>query len=72
MNDPTSESAEQPKPPILRVIRGGVPTEEELAALVAVIAARAAGSGASEPEPLRRPLSAWVASGLVKGTRTKV
>jgi hypothetical protein len=55
----------------LRVIRGGEPTDEELAALTAVIAKRSAGAGATEPQPLRKPLSAWVASGLTKGTRTK-
>jgi hypothetical protein len=57
--------------PTLRVIAGGEPTDEELAALVAVLSARPTDA-ASEPQPLRRPLSAWVASGLVKGTRTKV
>lgn len=68
MNDP-----DEPKPPMLRVIRGGEPSPEELAALVAVVAARAASGGDDEePEPLRKPLSPWVASGLVKGTRTKV
>jgi hypothetical protein len=67
-----SVEPEDPKPPLLRVIRGGQPTDEELAALVAVVAASAAGGGTTEPQPLRKPLSAWVASGLVKGTRTKV
>ena len=63
--------------PLLRVVRGSA-TPEELAALVAVVAAR--GSAAVEPEPapvshwgsraslLRRPLphgpGAWQASGL--------
>jgi hypothetical protein len=56
--------------PLLRVIAGGEPTDEELAALVAVLSARPSGE-APEPQPLRRPLPAWVASGLVKGTRTK-
>jgi hypothetical protein len=67
-SDTTEEPA--PKPPVLRVIKGGEPTDEELAALVAVLSAR----GGAEPEPerrLREPLSAWVASGLIKGTRTK-
>jgi hypothetical protein len=57
--------------PTLRVIAGGEPTDEELAALTAVLMTR----GDSEPQndqPLRQPLPAWVASGLVKGTRTKV
>ena len=58
-------------PPRLTVINGGEPTDEELAALVAVIALRDGGP-AVEEKPLRQPLSAWVASGLVKGTRTKV
>jgi hypothetical protein len=55
----------------LRVIRGGEPSNEELAAVVAVLAARAA-EPEEPPAALRRPLSPWVASGLVKGTRTKV
>jgi hypothetical protein len=55
----------------LRVINGGEPSGEELAALVSVLAARAAEPD-EPPAPLRQPLSPWVASGLVKGTRTKV
>ncbi len=77
-------SADRPAPgeltparPLLRVVRGN-PSPEELAALLALVAAR--GSGAEQPEPappsrwasraagLRRPLSpgpgAWRASGL--------
>jgi hypothetical protein len=42
--------------PTLRVVSGH-PTAEELAALVAVLAARS-GNGAGEPEP-PRPASAW-------------
>ena len=61
--------ADDPKP-VLRLIAGGEPTDEELAALVAVLSARPVGS-TPEPQPLRRPLPPWVASGLVKGTRTK-
>jgi hypothetical protein len=61
----------EPQRPLLRVIRGGEPTPEELAALVAVITAGSGGAAAA-PEKLREPLSAWVASGLVNGTRTKV
>ena len=63
------------QPPLLRVVRG-TPSAEELAALVAVVAARASGGG--EPEPPARPLwgrpvlrpdltpgpGAWRASGL--------
>ncbi|HTR69644.1 MAG TPA: acyl-CoA carboxylase subunit epsilon [Mycobacteriales bacterium] len=56
-------------PPLLRVVRGGEPTPEEVAALVAVLSTRPGGEAG--PEPLRTPLPAWVASGLVKGTRTK-
>ncbi|MDP9466636.1 MAG: acyl-CoA carboxylase subunit epsilon [Actinomycetota bacterium] len=61
--------------PLLRVVRGN-PSAEELAALVAVVAARA--SAASPPEPRGRPLwgrpvlrpsltpgpGAWRSSGL--------
>jgi hypothetical protein len=56
--------------PRLRVIAGGEPTDEELAVLVAVLAARP-NAAAQRPRPLRQPLLPWVASGLVKGTRTK-
>jgi hypothetical protein len=63
----TAEEAQ----PRLRVINGGEPSDEELAALIAVVALRDAAP-AEEPQPLRRPLNAWVASGLAKGTRTKV
>jgi Acyl-CoA carboxylase epsilon subunit len=61
-----------PVQPALRVIRGGEPSDEDLAAIVAVLSVRAASAEAIEPQPLRQPLNAWVASGLVKGTRTKV
>jgi hypothetical protein len=64
-NEPASESA-----PMLRVIRGGEPTDEEVAALVTVLASRSAASAPASAS-LRQPLSAWVASGLVKGARTK-
>jgi hypothetical protein len=66
-----SEDPVEPQPPRLRVIKGGEPTAEELAALIAVVALRPAAP-AEEERSLRQPLSAWVASGLVKGTRTKV
>ena len=56
--------------PTLRVIAGGEPTDEELAALIAVLTTRG-GASAEAPNPLRQSLPAWVASGLVKGTRTK-
>jgi hypothetical protein len=55
----------------LRIVQGGTPEPEELAALVAVLSARAAADSASEQPDLRQPLSPWVASGLVKGTRTR-
>jgi hypothetical protein len=55
----------------LQVIRGGTPTDEELAAVVAVLTARAAEKPPGQPRLLRVPLPPWVASGLVKGTRTK-
>mgnify|MGYP001603113243 FL=1 len=54
----------------LRVINGGDPTDEELAALVAVVTLREAAP--ADERKLREPLNAWVKSGLVKGTRTKV
>lgn len=54
----------------LRVINGGEPSDEELAALVAVVALREAVP--ADERKLREPLNAWVKSGLVKGTRTKV
>jgi hypothetical protein len=59
----------------LRVIHGGTPTDEELAAVVAVSAvltSRAQEVQNSRPPSLREPLTPWVTSGLVKGTRTKV
>jgi hypothetical protein len=58
-------------PPVLRVLRGGEPSDEEIAAVVAVLTARAAASDVVAERPLRPTLSPWVASGLIKGTRTK-
>lgn len=66
-----------PDRPLLRVVRGN-PSVEELAALVAVVAARA--SAGADPEPPARPLwgrpvlrpalvpghGAWRASGLLR------
>ena len=65
-----------PARPLLTVVRGE-PTPEQLAALIAVVGARAAGSGEQAPPPsrplwnrpqLRTPLThgpgAWRASGL--------
>jgi Acyl-CoA carboxylase epsilon subunit len=47
--------AEEPQRPVLRVVRGE-PTPEELAALIAVVAARAAAGSA---EPPAEPKSVW-------------
>jgi hypothetical protein len=61
----------EPDRPALRIVHGGEVTDEELAALVTVVSARAAGAAPDTESSLRTPLSAWVTSGLVKGTRTK-
>ena len=66
---------EEPKAPLLRVVRGGEPTAEELAALVTAVATAIAATGRQESLPsrwsarepqLRRPLhpgpGAWKAS----------
>jgi hypothetical protein len=66
MSTPTSADLQRP---VLRVLRGGDPTEEELAALVAVLTTRTAA--APSQRSLRQPLSSWVVSGLAKGTRTR-
>jgi hypothetical protein len=58
----------------LAVVRGGTPTDEELAAVTAIsviLGARAQPDQDSGPPSLREPLSPWVISGLVKGTRTR-
>lgn len=57
MSDPVSDSVtenETPSIPVLRVV-AGEPTAEELAALVAVVAASAAVAAT----PRRRPRSEW-------------
>ena len=72
----TDEQQTQPARPLLRVVRGE-PAPEELAALIAVISARAAGGGGEEAPTapslwtrpqLRAPVmpgpGAWRASGL--------
>ena len=46
---------DRPAPPVLRVVHGA-PTPEDLAALVAVLAARAVASGGSAPAAAR---STW-------------
>jgi hypothetical protein len=81
----TEESAqsEAPARPVLRIVKGD-PTPEEVAALLAVLAAR--GGAAPAPEPQRsawgRPGSglhphlathpgAWRESGFAQGVRTR-
>ncbi len=72
-------AAEPPARPLLTVVRGE-PTPEQLAAVIAVVGARASGGGGDEEPParslwaapvLRTPLSpgrgAWRASGLPRG-----
>ncbi|QVQ51144.1 acyl-CoA carboxylase subunit epsilon [Spiractinospora alimapuensis] len=70
------QSAHAPTPPLLRVVRGA-PTPEEIAALVAVLSARASSTPTGSPsprsawgrpaarvrEPLRPGPGAWRASG---------
>ena len=75
MNDQTEDTT--PTPPLLRVVHGGEPTAEEVAALVAAVQLRQAAAAATEATPLpsrwashrdllRTPLApgpgAWVAS----------
>lgn len=68
-------TAAEDRPPLLRVVRGGEPTDEELAALVAAVATAATDTGGQQPtasrwaaraDRLRRPLhpgpGAWRAS----------
>jgi hypothetical protein len=56
----------------LRIVHGGTPSDEEIAAVVAALSIRRQQRRASDAPSSRRSLSPWVASGLVKGTRTKV
>jgi acyl-CoA carboxylase epsilon subunit-like protein len=56
----------------LRITHGGTPSDEEIAAVVAALSTRRQSSSASDAPSSRLSLSPWVASGLVKGTRTKV
>ena len=82
MNTVSGDEAERP---LLRVLRGD-PSPEEMAALLAVVAAYAAPAGKGrEPDApsawsqpavaLRRPLTlgpgAWVTSGWQPGVRTR-
>jgi len=53
-DEPGDTAAEQPRP-LLRVVRGD-PSDEELAALVSVIAARSVAAAGVRPE---QPRSAW-------------
>ena len=53
-DEPADTAAEQPRP-LLRVVRGD-PTDEELAALVSVIAARSVAAAGVRPQ---HPRSAW-------------
>jgi len=55
VSDAEPTFAAEPAEPLLRVVRGD-PTDEQLAALVAVVAARraAAGDAAAAPTPARR------------------
>ena len=80
----TAPDDEAPRRPILRVVKGD-PTPEELAALIAVVSARASAAGEPEPtsvaayaapaaghrQPFRIGPGAWVASGWTAGTRTR-
>jgi hypothetical protein len=77
----SSASEQASERPLLRIVKGD-PTPEEIAALVAVLTARASAAKEEETSSrndysygLRRPLrvgpGAWVASGRVPGTRTK-
>lgn len=56
----SSSSPEEPvtRPPLLRVVKGDL-TPEELAALVAVVAARNAASAQAAARTRRRPRSDW-------------
>ena len=56
VNDPSVEPLE---PPLLRVVKGD-PTPEELAALVAVVSAVAAGASAAGDQG-RKPRAEWSA-----------
>jgi len=72
------------QPAILTVVRGN-PTDDEVAALVMVIAVSAAETATVEPDPVggwsdpqaavRAPVTvgpgSWVAAGRVRGSRTR-
>jgi hypothetical protein len=61
--------------PVLRVVAGGEPSDEELVALVAVVAGLSgAAEQAPQPEPQRwpageRPAHAWGRTGWVSAAR---
>jgi hypothetical protein len=80
----TSEDAQEPARPLLRIVKGDA-TAEEIAALVTVLAARVAAA-APAPKPQQSPWTyrraqlskpvfvgagEWRRSGFDKGTRTK-
>ncbi len=74
---PDAGAEAAPPRPLLRIVRGE-PSEEELAALIAVIAARAAAGAVPAPalasgwqrSPGRGP-AAWRLSGFLKGVHTR-
>ena len=53
-----SDETEAPRKPVLRVVKGDL-TPEELAALVAVIAARNAAAANAAARVAKRPRSEW-------------
>lgn len=55
---PAAEQATEPARPMLRVVKGD-PTDEELAALVAVVAARSAAAAQAAARTRTRPRSEW-------------
>jgi hypothetical protein len=58
MSDADESVEALPPRPVLRVVKGD-PTAEELAALVAVIAARNAATARAAARVLKRPRSEW-------------
>jgi acyl-CoA carboxylase epsilon subunit len=59
MSDDTTETVEAlPPKPVLRVVKGDL-TSEELAALVAVVAARNAAAANAAARMAKRPRSEW-------------
>lgn len=58
MSEHESTEAQAPTTPLLRVVKGD-PTAEELAALVAVVAARNAAAAAAASASTPKPRSEW-------------